>query len=116
MAILVFFPGALVSISAALGVRCIFRALVGFPCPGCGVIRSLTALAHGDFAQAWLMNPAGLIVAIVLASQFLVGLLVQLGLVPFESRLRQALWGDTLVAQSLLVVWCARVLHLLPLS
>ncbi|MDR2221244.1 MAG: DUF2752 domain-containing protein [Flavobacteriaceae bacterium] len=39
------------------GVTCIFNKTVGWQCPGCGGQRALTALLHGDFKQAFIMNP-----------------------------------------------------------
>lgn len=49
----------------AIGVRlpgvCPSRQLLGLSCPGCGLTRSLVALAHGQFTQAWAFNPAGLL-------------------------------------------------------
>jgi len=51
---------------------CPFLALTGHWCPGCGSLRALHALAHGDFATALARNPftvvaaAGLLVAWVL--------------------------------------------------
>jgi uncharacterized protein DUF2752 len=37
---------------------CPFLALTGWYCPGCGSLRALHALAHGDLATAWARNPA----------------------------------------------------------
>ena len=36
---------------------CIFHALTGLWCPGCGTTRALHALAHGDVGGALAMNP-----------------------------------------------------------
>lgn len=36
---------------------CLFRHLTGLYCPGCGLTRALHALAHGDVAATWAMNP-----------------------------------------------------------
>jgi hypothetical protein len=38
---------------------CTFRNLFDLPCPGCGVTRSLRAIAHGDLASALDLNPFG---------------------------------------------------------
>ncbi len=36
---------------------CMFRALTGYYCVGCGMTRMLHALAHGDVVRAFSMNP-----------------------------------------------------------
>jgi hypothetical protein len=36
---------------------CVFHALTGLHCPGCGSLRALHALLHGDVAQALAFNP-----------------------------------------------------------
>jgi len=37
---------------------CMFRAITGFYCPGCGLTRALHALVHLDIGRAFRMNPA----------------------------------------------------------
>src|SRR5579872_6995396 len=41
---------------------CPVRYLTGWYCPGCGSLRALHALLHGNLRQAWAMNPLTLIV------------------------------------------------------
>lgn len=48
---------------------CSLKRISGLDCPGCGLTRSLISLAHGDFAQAWHFNPAGMAVAVVVVIQ-----------------------------------------------
>lgn len=36
---------------------CAFWRLTGYPCPGCGMTRALTALGHLDFGRAWRLHP-----------------------------------------------------------
>jgi len=50
---------------------CPLRTVTGVPCPMCGMTRGVTALVHGDFARALLMNPASF-VAVALAVLLLV--------------------------------------------
>jgi len=46
---------------------CPLKTVTGIPCPMCGMTRGVTALVHGDFARALLMNPASyLFVALAL--------------------------------------------------
>ena len=35
---------------------CLWKLLLGRPCPGCGMTRALSHLAHGHFALAWGYN------------------------------------------------------------
>ncbi|MEO6517562.1 MAG: DUF2752 domain-containing protein [Pseudoxanthomonas sp.] len=37
--------------------QCMFHAFTGWYCIGCGMTRALHALAHGDLARAFSMNP-----------------------------------------------------------
>jgi hypothetical protein len=52
---------ALPGLGASLPNLCVWRRLSGIDCPGCGLTRSFVALAHGNLAQAWHYNPAGLL-------------------------------------------------------
>lgn len=36
---------------------CIFKYATGYECAGCGTLRGLHAFLHGDFGQAWRLNP-----------------------------------------------------------
>lgn len=50
---------------------CLFRALTGLPCPGCGTTRAVSALCAGDFSTAWQLNPVGLMTVVMLAAAFI---------------------------------------------
>ena len=36
---------------------CLFRALTGLTCPGCGSTRAMHQILHGHFAAAFMLNP-----------------------------------------------------------
>ena len=36
---------------------CPWHALTGWDCPGCGTLRALHQLTHGNLAAAWRLNP-----------------------------------------------------------
>src|ERR1044072_4837780 len=38
-------------------ILCPFRAMTGYPCPGCGMTRAFSAIAHGEPVRAVLYNP-----------------------------------------------------------
>lgn len=37
--------------------KCVFHAITGWECPGCGSQRMIHALLHADLRQAWHYNP-----------------------------------------------------------
>ena len=49
-------------------VLCPFRLATGLPCPGCGITRSLVALAHGDLSAAIYFHPLGAVVGALLVA------------------------------------------------
>lgn len=49
---------------------CACRALLGIPCPCCGLTRSLVHLAHGRWAQSWQAHHLGWLLAGALLFQF----------------------------------------------
>jgi Protein of unknown function (DUF2752) len=42
--------------------QCLFKAMTGFHCIGCGLTRAMHALVHGDIAGAFAMNPLAMLV------------------------------------------------------
>jgi hypothetical protein len=38
------------------GSTCLWRTLTGLPCPGCGMVHALLAMARGDMRAAWAFN------------------------------------------------------------
>jgi len=42
---------------------CLFTTFLGTQCPGCGSLRAAHQLLHGNFNEAWVLNPALIIVA-----------------------------------------------------
>lgn len=47
---------------------CPFWAVTGWYCPGCGSLRAVHALVHGDLATAWQRNPLAVVAAPVLVA------------------------------------------------
>lgn len=56
----------------ALTPPCAFRTFTGFACPGCGLTRAAHALLHGQYAQAFSLNPWGFVGGPLLAAFFAV--------------------------------------------
>jgi len=42
---------------------CLFKRVTHIPCPSCGSTRSVLSIIHGDFLQAFYINPLGIIIA-----------------------------------------------------
>lgn len=85
---------------------CPIRALIGMPCPGCGMTRALLALGRGDWGAALSWHPlAPLVVLEAVGLWFLAGRLVARG-----ERPSSAAWGLALALHAgvFLLVWAAR--------
>lgn len=54
---------------------CIFHNLTGYPCPSCGLTRSVTAISHLEFATAFHYNPFGFVIYPALVMGALLSLL-----------------------------------------
>ena len=50
-------------------VMCTLRRLTGVSCPGCGLTRSFTFMAHGHVAEALEMNKLGPLLFVLVAAQ-----------------------------------------------
>jgi len=50
---------------------CMFRAVTGWHCPGCGATRCCSALLHGDLAQAFAYNPLFMVASPLLLASLL---------------------------------------------
>ena len=72
VAVLIVWPHVLPALARWTDAACLLRELTGLPCPGCGITTSLLALGRGDVAACWAANPAGLVVAGLLAGQAVV--------------------------------------------
>ncbi len=57
---------------------CPVHYLTGWYCPGCGPLRALHALLHGDLMQAWAMNPLTVMLLPFLSYGLISDALVQL--------------------------------------
>jgi len=51
---------------------CPFKLILGLPCPGCGMTRSVVTLLHGDLAASLYFHPLGLPLVLFLAGLALI--------------------------------------------
>jgi hypothetical protein len=45
---------------------CIIKNVTGYPCPSCGTTRAVTLLFEGKIKESLLLNPFGILVAVVM--------------------------------------------------
>jgi hypothetical protein len=63
------FPIPLTTVTATLPETCMSRTIFGVSCPGCGLTRSFTACAHGEWSTAFALNALGPILFVLVALQ-----------------------------------------------
>ena len=88
---------------------CVFQKLLDIPCPGCGVTRSIFAVAKGNIFSAWKFNPAGLFLFFYFVAQIPLRIIVlkyptAQGCISQVSRL-----GGKIVIAVLCLVWIVRL-------
>ena len=67
---------------------CLFRALTGLTCPGCGSTRAMHQILHGHFAAAFMLNPLFLLaIPFLLFAFFRYSVVVMRGGVPRQNAL-----------------------------
>lgn len=49
---------------------CLFKKITGKDCPGCGVLRGISAVLHLDFASAYALNKMNIVTIPLLAYLF----------------------------------------------
>jgi hypothetical protein len=82
---------------------CILRAVIGIPCPACGLTRATLALAHLDLAEAQRFHP------LALALLGLAAVTSALAFVASEQAWRRILkWTLGAAGVSLILVWLLR--------
>ncbi len=97
--------------------QCPFNAWTGLYCPGCGTLRAISRLLHGDLPGAFGYNPFSTVV-IPLTGLFLMVSRLSGGFrsIPEGVRYRMAAWGGQILFLMVLVFWVARNIPLAPFS
>lgn len=60
-------------VRALLDVPCLFTALLGLQCPGCGLKTAIVAIFDGDLSRAWAINPLAPVALALLVWVFIHG-------------------------------------------
>ena len=87
--------------------ECSFKRAFGVPCPACGGSRAFVLALHGSLAQAWAMNPIGLLAVIGMLAAG--AALLALAMRPMLARLLRAAGLVYVGACSL--IWAVSWLH-----
>ena len=89
---------------------CLFRKLLGIPCPGCGILHGMASLLQMHIAAAWVSNPAAFFLAAFLVFQ-LIARPVALAFEVTRSAIGEISYhGDRVVGAALLLVWINRLI------
>ena len=86
---------------------CAFRAVIGLPCPTCGLTRATLALADLDFVAALQINPLATILSVAFVVGGLIAGLSALGGRPLREPgwvLGSVVWLGVFVVEVLLVI------------
>ena len=66
--------------------RCLLFVFTGWSCPGCGGLRAMHSLLHGDFPRAFQLNP-------------LVVCLLPVGIIALSTSIRRRIRGESIATQ-----------------
>jgi len=94
---------------------CPFHALTGLHCPGCGTLRALHQLMHGNLKAALFLNPLAVLLLPAIAYTLLSGAWKTVGGKPFPTVFIPAFWIWLLLAM-ILAYWVLRNIPLYPFS
>lgn len=89
---------------------CLFHRLTGYPCPGCGLTRSIVCIGHGRIQESFAFHPLGIAIfayLVVAAASRLVNRPILL-----SPRLLSA--GALTATAAFIFVGIGRLFHLLP--
>jgi hypothetical protein len=87
---------------------CTFKNLTGLPCPGCGLVRSISALVHGRVAVSLACHRLGWLVFLYIAAQFgfrLMWLTIPSKRTRFDRAEKYFRWGLISLSVALILNW-----------
>jgi hypothetical protein len=100
---------------SALYPPCPFRACTGLYCPGCGTTRALYALLHGNFGEAFGLNPLMVLLLPLLGCYLICYTISGARGRPLPVHLLSPSWG-WLAFGTILAYWMLRNVPLYPFS
>ena len=99
----------LVPVAVRLPHFCLVRFLFGIPCPGCGILHSLIAMFNFNVQAAWLSNPAGIGLFLLLSFQIVARPIALNWPGTSEAVAKFSRHAGTAVTVWLLLVWITRL-------
>ena len=84
---------------------CLVKEMLGIPCPGCGIIRSIIELWNFNFFGSLQYNPVGILIVISIFSQTIFRLLLILGHLSQKFINRQTRIVNTVIISLLFANW-----------
>ncbi len=88
---------------------CVFQGILNIPCPGCGITRSIFAIAEGNIISAWKSNPAGLFLFFYFIAQIPLRI-IALTFHTLQGQISQmSRLGSKIVISVLFLVWIVRL-------
>lgn len=87
---------------------CPFHRLTGLDCPGCGLTRATYAVLHGHFAEAFKLNPLGVVLLPVAAFGLALEATAWVRQNPESPRLKVGAKGARALLILLLAYWIVR--------
>jgi hypothetical protein len=88
---------------------CIFQKILNIPCPGCGVIRSLFAIAEGSILSAWKYNPAGLFLFFYFFAQIPLRIMALKSHTSKVNITKISQFGSKILISALFLVWIVKL-------
>jgi hypothetical protein len=88
---------------------CIFQKILNIPCPGCGIIRSLFAIAGGSILSAWKYNPAGFFLFFYFLAQIPLRILALKSHTSKVNITEMSQLGSKVFISALFLVWVVRL-------
>jgi hypothetical protein len=102
---------------AGLPTICAFKTFTGWPCPGCGLTRSVILCAHGDWSQAFVFHPLGISFYFGLWGALALGVLPLLRGRVHPKRFfsqRGILFASGAYAAAMIIIWLIRLSGIVP--
>jgi hypothetical protein len=88
---------------------CLFRAMLGIDCPGCGITSSVLALFRGHLLESWQLHHAGIAVVAYFGSIGVLPLMETIERVGPDRTARFRWWAERCLTVILLSLWLGKI-------